>query len=174
MSPTLRSEACKKALNGDLGPGTKGSLGEGGFRFTAFSQLKMFPAKREMLFVGLIPACGLDSCGFWLGRGPRAAELGPEEVEVKGCPLRPSLPQMPRPPMALEQGIWNVVKFFVFPLKIFFFALFSSCIYKNVVFPLVSKSSLQMSDWEISVCMVSGFLLQGSVALVGFHCDFGW
>ena len=126
----------------------------------------MFPAKRELLFVGLIPACGLGSCGFWLGRGPRAAELGPEEVEVKGCPLRPSLPQTPRPPMALEQGIWNV-KFFVFPLKIFFFALFSSCIYKNVVFPLVSKSSLQMSGWEISVCMVSGF----SPAR---ECGFSW
>ena len=64
-----------------------------------------------MLFVGLICACGLGSCGFWLGRGPLAAALGPEEVEVKGCPPRPSLPQTPRLRMALEQGIWNVVSF---------------------------------------------------------------
>lgn len=32
-----------------------------------------------------------------------------------------------------------------------------------------------INEWlGISVCMVSGFLLKGSVALIGFHCDFVW
>lgn len=31
-----------------------------------------------------------------------------------------------------------------------------------------------MSGWKISVCVASGLLLKGNVALVGFHRDLGW
>lgn len=40
-----------------------------------------------------------------LAWGPQATRLGPEEVEVKGCPPRPSLPKTPSLGVVLEKGI---------------------------------------------------------------------
>lgn len=93
--------------------------------------------KRDLLFVCLICACGLGSCGLGPGRG-LGQRAGGEEVEVKGCPPRPSLPQTPSLGMALERGIWAVVSFFVsllilflsFSLVKFFFRWFLIAAYK--------------------------------------------
>lgn len=68
---------------------------------------------------------------------------------MKGCPPGPSLPQTSSLGLALERGIWTVVKFFVSLLIFFFFfslVKFFFCL-------LVSESCLQMSAWEISVGM---------------------
>lgn len=145
-------------------------MGEGGFRFTAFSQLKIVSC--EARFV----VCGSDLC-VWLGLlrflarpGASGSGAGAGRGGGEGLPSTSLPPPDAQAAYGVGTGHLECCRFFVSALK-FCFLFFIVTLKK--IFPLVSKSSLQMSGWEISVCMVSGFLLKGSEALVGFYCNFG-
>lgn len=61
-----------------------------------FPAEKLFPAKRDLLFVGLVCARAVWALAvFGSARGALGLGLGPEEVEVKGCRPHPSHLQMP-------------------------------------------------------------------------------
>lgn len=147
-------------------------MGQGGFRFTAFSQLKIVSFEARFVVCGSDLPVWYGLLRFGLGRGPWAAGAGAERGGGEGL----TATSLPPPGAWLGDGVgtgrleW--CKFLVSPVKFLCLFLFLVKLKKKNSF--FSKSSLQMSGWKISVCVASGFLLKGSVALVGFHCDFGW
>lgn len=98
-------------------------MGEGGFRFTAFSQLKIVSCEARFVVCGSGVCLWFALLRFLARPGASGSGAGAGRGGGEGLPATFLPPQMPSLGMALEQGIWNDESF-LSPLLNFFFSFF--------------------------------------------------